>query len=423
MTDLVSLVLVLVVGYLLGAIPFGYVVARAKGIDIFAHGSGNIGATNVGRVLGRKYGILVFVLDLAKGAIPAAAAGYLGGRLETTLPAYGLDVGAGLAAFLGHLFPVYLGFRGGKGVATAAGVILVLLPGPAGGALLIWLGVVLATSYVSLASVSAAAGLVGLRLWLTPEPFGRDQIVLTGFCLIAALLVLVRHHANLSRLARGTENRLKESPAMVTLGKTIHVLALGFWFGMAVFFTFVVALNLFGAFETEAAKPASERPLWFPLPKEFDQDAAARKDQGTRAAGFAISPLFAWYFPLQGLCGFLAAATALGWPRLAPAERVHRVRAGLLILGLLLVVIGYPVERQVSQLRVERGQAMDAVLRLQGTAPEAIQTTAAELRSAFGTWHGYSVLLNLGTVFVVTVAMALAAQLPCPRETPAPGGS
>lgn len=209
MTSFAIAALVLLGGYLIGAIPFGYLVAWAKGVNIFEHGSGNIGATNVGRVLGRKYGILVFVLDLAKGAVPAAVASWLAPRLDLGFWPNSLPVGAGLAAFLGHLFPVYLGFRGGKGVATGAGVVLVLLPWTALGALLIWLCVVLTSRYVSLASVLAASGLCGLRIWLTPQPFAENHIVLTGFCIVAAVLVLVRHHANLVRLVAGTESQLK----------------------------------------------------------------------------------------------------------------------------------------------------------------------------------------------------------------------
>src|SRR5262249_6431989 len=111
-----------VLSYLLGSVPFGVIVGRARGVDIFKAGSGNIGATNVGRVLGRKSGVLVFVLDFLKGALPTAIM-YL---------AFGVTAGvaAGLAAFLGHLFPAYLRFHGGKGVATGFGVTLVLLPGP-----------------------------------------------------------------------------------------------------------------------------------------------------------------------------------------------------------------------------------------------------------------------------------------------------
>src|SRR5260370_11250104 len=94
--------------YFIGAIPFGYLIARSRGVDILRQGSGNIGATNVGRILGWRFGILVFVLDFAKGALPVAAAAWLGERAGSGLPKDGLEVAACLAAFLGHLFPVYL---------------------------------------------------------------------------------------------------------------------------------------------------------------------------------------------------------------------------------------------------------------------------------------------------------------------------
>src|SRR5262249_47958915 len=177
----------IVVSYLVGAIPFGFLIARWRGVDIIHAGSGNIGATNVGRVLGRRFGILVFLLDFAKGALPVAAGMWIASRPEFEMSASwgakALPVGAGLAAFLGHLFPVYLRFHGGKGVATGAGVVAVLLPGPALGAVLTWITVVCASRYVSLASLLAAVVLCVLRL-LGPAPFAADQRILTAFCLI-----------------------------------------------------------------------------------------------------------------------------------------------------------------------------------------------------------------------------------------------
>src|SRR5438132_318717 len=148
-----ALVLIAVAGYLIGGIPFGFLVARWRGVDIFAEGSGNIGATNVGRVLGRRFGILVFLLDFAKGAVPVALAKMLAADLPG---ASALAVGAGLCALLGHMFPIYLRFRGGKGVATGAGVVSVLVPLPALAAVLTWVVVVAASRYVSLASLTAA---------------------------------------------------------------------------------------------------------------------------------------------------------------------------------------------------------------------------------------------------------------------------
>src|SRR5438105_6116143 len=155
------------VAYLVGAIPFGYVVARWRGVDILRAGSGNIGATNVGRVLGRRYGVLVFILDFAKGALPTAAALCLREWANPTaraeLPLAGLPVFAGLAAFVGHVFPVYLRFRGGKGIATGAGVVALLLPLPALGAVGTWLVVLAASRFVSVASLAAAVALCALR--------------------------------------------------------------------------------------------------------------------------------------------------------------------------------------------------------------------------------------------------------------------
>src|SRR5829696_5575778 len=120
-----SVVTCALAAYLVGAVPFGYLVARSRGVDIFAAGSGNIGATNVGRVLGRKFGLLAFALDFLKGVVPALAATLLSRQVKPDLPADTLGVTAGVMAFLGHLFPVYLRFRGGKGVATGAGVVVV----------------------------------------------------------------------------------------------------------------------------------------------------------------------------------------------------------------------------------------------------------------------------------------------------------
>ena len=143
--------------YLVGAIPFGYLVARLNGVDIFRAGSGNIGATNVARVVGRRAGLLVFALDMLKGAVPVALAVPLSRLLTEDPVTTGRDelvrVLAAVAAFLGHLFPVWLGFRGGKGVATGLGTVLVLVPGPAAVALLVWLAAVSAKHFVSFGSI------------------------------------------------------------------------------------------------------------------------------------------------------------------------------------------------------------------------------------------------------------------------------
>jgi len=416
MTAAAVLGLTILASYLIGAIPFGYLIARWRGVDILRHGSGNIGATNVGRVLGRRFGILVFLLDFAKGAGPAAAALALGRGpwlgLPSSLSADDLGVAAGLAAFLGHLFPVYLRFHGGKGVATGAGVIAVLLPGPALTALLTWVAIACATRYVSLASLAAVLALALFRLW-TPEPFADENRTLTVFCLIAAGLVALRHRANITRLFRGTENRIPDSPAMLTFTKVIHLFAVGLWFGAAVFFTFVVGLSLFRSFEAVGTQP--DRPAWFPPSMDFamdDPDITGPKEQGTRAAGFAVTPMFAWYFLIQGVCGLLAVATALGWSWSQPHDGVHRIRSMLLLIALATVLAGWALERKVDSLRQPRNQAVDAFLRSTPSQAEAAKAAALSAKSTFGTWHGFSLLLNFVTLALVAVTLALAAHLP-----------
>jgi acyl-phosphate glycerol 3-phosphate acyltransferase len=365
--------------YLLGAVPFGYLIARSRGVDIFRAGSGNIGATNVGRVLGRRLGILVFVLDFLKGAVPTAVMAYAFGVSE--------GVFAGLAAVLGHMFPVYLRFRGGKGVATGFGVVAVLLPGATLVAALVWVAVLAATRYVSLASVLAALALAATRLLTTAEPFAEGERILTGFSLLAAALVVVRHRSNLTRLARGQENRVTDSPRLRMLARVLHVLALGLWFGAGVFFTFFVALSLFATFEGLA----QNRPDWLPLPTSFT------KEQGTQLAGVAVGPIFPLYFALQGACGVVALLTAWGWARQSP-ERVHRIRFVVLALALALVLLGWPVVGKVSELRVAR-YAADAAI-----------ADAAE--TAFNTWHMVSLAMSMGAIALAGVGLALAARLP-----------
>ena len=189
MTGLLLVALTVLISYLVGAIPFGYLIARWRGVDILKVGSGNIGATNVGRVLGRRFGILVFILDFAKGAVPVGAAIIVRSSLKVTQgsgdfgsPIGALPVLAGLSAFVGHLFPVFLRFHGGKGVATGAGVVAVLLPGPAFAALITWVAIVGLTRYVSLASLSAGVSLCLFHLLLTPNPFASGIGVRPASC-------------------------------------------------------------------------------------------------------------------------------------------------------------------------------------------------------------------------------------------------
>lgn len=188
--------------YLIGSVPFGLLIAKAvRGIDIRSFGSGNVGATNVGRALGKGWFFVVFLLDAAKGALPVMFLPMLVDD-ATAWSAGTLEVGCGLAAVLGHVFSVFLKFRGGKGVATTAGAILAISPPAAGSTLIVFVLVFLVFRYVSLASVLAALAFPALTWWLD----GRTSVLL--FAGIVAVLVAVRHQSNLRRLVQGTEPKI-----------------------------------------------------------------------------------------------------------------------------------------------------------------------------------------------------------------------
>lgn len=209
--------LVVIVSYLLGSIPFGYLVAKAvRGIDIREHGSKNIGATNVGRVMGLKWFFVVFVLDFLKAAIPVSllAYGYLPGLIPDGWLQSAVAALAGLAILIGNMFPVYLQFRGGKGAATGTGVMLPLAPIPLLVALGVFLITFLVTRYVSLGSILAAVALVATQLGLhRAEAFQGEAAPVTWLCIIGAALVIFRHRTNIVRLLQGTENKIPRKPS------------------------------------------------------------------------------------------------------------------------------------------------------------------------------------------------------------------
>ena len=192
---------VLPASYLLGSIPFGYVLARwVKGVDVRRVGSGNIGATNTARAMGRAWGGIVGLLDALKGFVPAFVLPRLAlapGEARMTLALL-----AGLAAILGHCFPVWLSFKGGKGVATACGVILGVDPVVFAAGGIVWLLTLFTTRFVGLSSLLMTAAFPVAAWW-----FHRDAPIFAALSALIFLLILVRHRANLVRMVAGTEPR------------------------------------------------------------------------------------------------------------------------------------------------------------------------------------------------------------------------
>ena len=211
--------LAIIGAYLLGSIPFGLLIAKAHGIDLRSIGSGNIGATNVSRALGRKWAYVCFVLDVLKGLIPMLGTLFLIRYLSTqsqtkTVILICIWLAVGCAAILGHIFPIYVKFRGGKGVATSFGVALGLWPYYticAVFAIVVWMVVVLIWRYVSLASIAASITfpiVLILAIILTP---GWDFINLWPLIIAATaipLMVIIRHRENIKRLLAGTESKI-----------------------------------------------------------------------------------------------------------------------------------------------------------------------------------------------------------------------
>jgi glycerol-3-phosphate acyltransferase PlsY len=189
-------VLALALSYFVGAIPSSYLIARAKGVDLRREGSKNLGATNLYRVMGWKYAVPSGLFDIAKGTVAVAVLAPL------ARPSILFGLGCGLAAMLGHMFSPFVGFKGGKGVATAAGVVLALSPLAFGLALVVWVGLVAATGYVSVASIGAAV-VYPVTVYFS-QPDRRGTI---WFDIALAALIIWMHRSNIGRLMSGTENR------------------------------------------------------------------------------------------------------------------------------------------------------------------------------------------------------------------------
>jgi len=222
-------ILLIALAYIIGSIPFGVIIARCMGVDIREHGSKNIGATNVGRVIGKPFGLLCFALDFGKGAVPVFTAGWVTGVLAE--PLMNVDTSAlwmwmlvAVASVLGHMYSIFLLFTGGKGVATGFGAMVSMysvLTFPALAALAVWIIVARVTRYVSLASMLAVAALpigcvVRVALAGTTEHdsfiekmmLAHPSIVVT---LVLAVLVVFKHRTNIARLRAGTEGKIGEA--------------------------------------------------------------------------------------------------------------------------------------------------------------------------------------------------------------------
>jgi glycerol-3-phosphate acyltransferase PlsY len=215
--------LCILAAYLIGSIPFGVIIGQLRGVDVRQHGSKNIGATNVGRVLGRRFGTLCFVLDFLKGAAPVLIAGLLMNVInksaaQLTSAEMWLWLAVAAASVLGHMFSIFLGFRGGKGVATAFGAMAAMWPlltGPVFVGLAIWYAVLRLTKYMSFASMVATACVpLGYLVWESPQSgqawWPHFVHASPPFIVTAALavLVIIRHRSNIGRLRRGEEPRV-----------------------------------------------------------------------------------------------------------------------------------------------------------------------------------------------------------------------
>lgn len=206
-----ALITLVLLSYLLGSIPTGFLVAKAKGVDIRSVGSGNIGATNVFRILGKGPGIFVLTADAVKGAVAVLVAARVfraccippGDEAKPIVTLLELTpMLAGICAILGHNYTCWLKFKGGKGIATSAGVFAALAPAAFGIALAAWLVVFAVSRYVSLASIVAAVALP-LAVWLTG-----NGALLIGVSVALGALAIYKHKANIERLLAGTENRI-----------------------------------------------------------------------------------------------------------------------------------------------------------------------------------------------------------------------
>jgi glycerol-3-phosphate acyltransferase PlsY len=201
-----TILLIITIGYFLGSLPFSFWFGKLKGVDLRKVGSRNVGATNLARAVGGGWGSLAFILDCGKGLAAVLLAGYLFEvfRIESlSLPL--VKIAGGVSAIAGHNWSVWLKFKGGKGVATSAGVFLGLAPVSLVSALVVWLIVLALSRYVSLASIIAS---ISLPLWMWLGPIEYVDLPIIYFACITCILIIYKHRSNIKRLLLGTENKI-----------------------------------------------------------------------------------------------------------------------------------------------------------------------------------------------------------------------
>ncbi|MGI9240178.1 MAG: glycerol-3-phosphate 1-O-acyltransferase PlsY [Verrucomicrobiales bacterium] len=207
---IIQLTLLVLAAYVIGATPFGFLMGKAKGLDIRNHGSGNIGATNVLRIVGKKEGIFVFVLDVLKGLVPVVVGRGIAAQILADQSTQWLSVVSvliALATILGHNHTFWLGFKGGKGVATTGGALVALMPWEILAAVVVWALVFSAKRYVSLASICAAVT-IPIAALAHGAVGGHYDLPLILLAIIVAVLGVWRHRLNIARLRDGTESRM-----------------------------------------------------------------------------------------------------------------------------------------------------------------------------------------------------------------------
>ncbi|CAN5225502.1 glycerol-3-phosphate 1-O-acyltransferase PlsY [soil metagenome] len=197
--------LIIILAYLIGSVPTALIISKKYfGIDIREYGSGNMGATNTFRVLGQRFGIIVMVADMLKGIIAVGLFYFLPYYLSNELDRTNLMIGLGLAGVLGHIFPIWAQFKGGKGVATLFGMILAIQPVVAISCVVVFLSVLFLTRYISLSSIIAGIALPVCVLWI----YNEKEVFYRVFAVAVSLLIVLTHQKNISRILKGNESRV-----------------------------------------------------------------------------------------------------------------------------------------------------------------------------------------------------------------------